>query len=1780
MRLKSRMQFAKSSLAIAVAGALLSGCGGGGGEGSTSNSDNTPITTSRIQLSGLVTGRVADGYIMGATAFLDINSNKKLDTWEPRHKTEVIEGTATTLKSNTAVGKFSVNLESWLSGLSDKDYATMLSFLKAAGIDSTQALTAADLMAAFSVVVDIPKGAIDADKPTETISAPIQLAAPPKPKASASTPTEQTTFVSPITTVLDQKVTAKKKEIAKKEALGITVSAEEKKVDTLLSSAKKEVKADLKITSDNDDLLTTDYIATKQGTDSTEKANANLLHTVAKVTTTLLAKGVSDSTGTQSSALDEATKQAIIDAVTAKVIAQLTTIAKVSQQFVNDAGSNDVEIEKIDTTAITQTAQTVSSADSSISTNNLLEVSVSHDEIAAAEAELKELEEELAQIEQNQGAEPSQPASPDNSILVAFLNNDLKQIVLGTPADKLVYRTIALSQSSASWGESFTAQGDTLVLINGDWVKSTVTSTFDGANQTLSFTHSDSSEPIVLTRKFNGVVSDLKAKPMRPQLLGSHWQDKVTVGTLFGEGAQYANLYAEPADNPITLHLVDGLTVNGLTVSVDNNVVTFKQGDQLVESYLVDSVTAVDNAFTVPEDIAEDFNIPEDQRDWVIVNNAIGYQLGKSPVFYDWYNSTAFDQIIAQANNTDGLVSSPQLVASLTGDTVTIKLADLLVPTGWTLTSVKATKPALYGAGAEITVTNDQFTLNQNNTVKVELTYTSGSESFTEVGYVHRGKNTANNLVAGRDYKIKSKLIWNGSAYQHDVQLLLRNSRFDQLKGSTLSGLSSDSSLNLTTGIFSIDEDTPEFRSYRLKAEPGATLVFTSDSAQSITLPVAPASNPIDLSTASVSNLSNTGDKLSFTANIGDSAATTKVKQLCFTLSLSIGDVTETPVQCFGALSSNGQYNVNVDDLDLPVDAFESIRISGLRVDETIGGIEVSQTQSLSNAPLLLPVGLAETILESGQKHYFTAPDQSYLSVEYGGAGWLIVHVSAADVETKIESVSLVGDRIQFNLNGQSAELKGDATTNHLILAGQEQSLTAHNEESLKTWLTDRNKPKPYSSLFKTTPLTVATSSVCSAGGQLIESGFDLNDNKLLDANEVSFSQEICNGAESSLTIRTETLEGNTAECAGVGGSKLLISGLDPILLCNNDGTPRDYAKAETLVKGLGTWMSSLETYGQSAAQSVELQTNQLSSLVTSAGVERSTIALVTALQALATAYDQAIAGGATTFEVATLLPASERAYEVTGVSGNVGVDLQTNTLTLTGFSADVAVVESTGPVTESITVSADSISFPAQSGSQFSLSLANVLAQAGTGKMTVPKLEAVLTTANTVDLDSPDQVPGLLKMQLDFGTVEQPVRIETLGTDGGKEIVFTGALALSLEGEEKGYQIAPYMALNNASFAFNGELSFDNQTLAVNLGLDVPKLYQLDPFPNEEILSDLKVGDTLSNWITVEAIDGTNYQSSLPFEPEQVNELKLYKFTSKTSYVRYKAIAVYPTAIKVYDVYPSFDGSGYNFNGYGGLYASIKDAEIAAIRDAIGLWSLIDLNTPSYLQVSLTDSTGNPSVRLMGSLDVSLGLPEVGVPKGYSFKVNSLDSVNSGYPMTNFDNHSQYTAIAGIKLGAIQDVNGNTLPDAELKVKAERSGYAYQYRGGVSFSLIYDGANFTARYNHSDLLSSMVSGSYNQYDNDPLRDAPVDFSFTDNAGGLVKLELNDNSNYNCQYQTYSGPREISCLLGAYYFRIYYNGVDHGYMYQDYMKGDWIAVFGDKDENVENYELRIFQNNQ
>lgn len=173
----------RSLISVGISLALVA-CGGGGGDG---GSDTQPVAKTAIQ------GKAIDGYVQGATAYLDLNFNRQLDEGEPNAVT-----------SNTG------------------DYR----------LELTEAQQ--ECAQYVPLVVDVPVGAVDLD--LGSVEQAYQMVLPPKFK-----PLTQDDFyhITPLTTALWSSV---EKELAAGGALTCqSVMADQQKREQLMNSLEQAV---------------------------------------------------------------------------------------------------------------------------------------------------------------------------------------------------------------------------------------------------------------------------------------------------------------------------------------------------------------------------------------------------------------------------------------------------------------------------------------------------------------------------------------------------------------------------------------------------------------------------------------------------------------------------------------------------------------------------------------------------------------------------------------------------------------------------------------------------------------------------------------------------------------------------------------------------------------------------------------------------------------------------------------------------------------------------------------------------------------------------------------------------------------------------------------------------------------------------------------------------------------------------------------------------------------------------------------------------------------------------------------------------------------------------------------------------------------------------------------------------------------------------------------------------------------------------------------------------
>lgn len=405
----------------------------------------------------------------------------------------------------------------------------------------------------------------------------------------------------------------------------------------------------------------------------------------------------------------------------------------------------------------------------------------------------------------------------------------------------------------------------------------------------------------------------------------------------------------------------------------------------------------------------------------------------------------------------------------------------------------------------------------------------------------------------------------------------------------------------------------------------------------------------------------------------------------------------------------------------------------------------------------------------------------------------------------------------------------------------------------------------------------------CTNGGITINAGFDLNNNGTLDADEIDQTQQLCNGADASISSEV-IAEGDTTACNAAGGTRLIV-GAETVDICNaGQGVPAyDYVAAKSLANGFGTWVSNLETYADDLAMSIEEQSTQINALMDGQGVDTSLTAIDFLIKTVEEAEKQSFANTDISVIWGAMLPSN-----ISVVTGTIAYDATTRIATVQNFSAviitdyDYSTYDYTDPttaptpITEEATVTTDGILLPAASGTEFQVQLTNVVASTQTGKVTIPSGTATMTTTNSVDrLATTDQAPGPMNVVFNFGSEAAPVRLESINTDYSAEtsdrgeIVFEGNLQATVQTYEYGLAgVRTEQSIASITgAAFNGQLSYDGQTADIAVTAEVDQVTQNDTSELEAMFPSLVTGNVLTDAYSVTATDKTTELAGTRYE-------------------------------------------------------------------------------------------------------------------------------------------------------------------------------------------------------------------------------------------------------------------------------------------------------------------------
>ena len=340
-----------------------------------------------------------------------------------------------------------------------------------------------------------------------------------------------------------------------------------------------------------------------------------------------------------------------------------------------------------------------------------------------------------------------------------------------------------------------------------------------------------------------------------------------------------------------------------------------------------------------------------------------------------------------------------------------------------------------------------------------------------------------------------------------------------------------------------------------------------------------------------------------------------------------------------------------------------------------------------------------------------------------------------------------------------------------------------------------KSDPSLYSSVFSSKVNTTDVIVQCGTkGGVEIESGFDLNANKALDADEIDQSHIICNGTDgangsdgSSATTELNISQSpaTLAQC-DTGGTTLYI-GDEVISLCNapTAANVADFDKVKAMMNGFQVWSLNLETLPEKLDQdAIALEPSLL--VENEAANE-----LLASVDLLALAVELASEDLDGTYNIADLLIAiyAPDFSTITGTIEKAGTDIVVTDATFTTVAGVL------------VTVTADSIVFNA------GLSGGSVTVTGLSASSEAAVLDSVDGSINFIGSDfSPDA-----RLQITLGSETSPL---TLHTTGSESFNFEGFIEL----DTIYYSLGLFndQGENFKQLRIEGDVSYAGRTLSV----------------------------------------------------------------------------------------------------------------------------------------------------------------------------------------------------------------------------------------------------------------------------------------------------------------------------------------------------------------------------
>ncbi len=653
-------------------------------------------------------------------------------------------------------------------------------------------------------------------------------------------------------------------------------------------------------------------------------------------------------------------------------------------------------------------------------------------------------------------------------------------------------------------------------------------------------------------------------------------------------------------------------------------------------------------------------------------------------------------------------------------------------------------------------------------------------------------------------------------------------------------------------------------------------------------------------------------------------------------------------------------------------------------------------------------------------------------------------------------------------------------------------------------------------------------------GGVEIASGFDANQNQLLDPDEVSQTYIACHGLDSPQEpISLSQTPASAQQCPN--GGTILHAGEQTIPLCHSSNQTNfaGYLKVKAMMQGFKQWLSDIEYLPQQLGAASQ-QFNHAIQLQKQGGqpLIESTALLLLALKKVHELDD----GNYSIHELIDL--SQDQAF--TSVSGT----LNKTGLSILSKDMKLMTIQNTG-----IEITFDNALFLTSQTNHLSLNISQLQLKSDAASLHPTDISASYAPNKPTDITTnPRNFDGIVSLTL--GSASSPLHIET---HSHEPLNFTGLFDANIviyPSDIPDFYNQKNNYFNIKTLHFNGKLNHQGQTTGLKASINMPNADTYRHRTPPALLAQLATSDTFEIELSASSSSGEwkdnrrhGYFTRTSYQHFLLNhQFEKIKTTLKTIEEDWDNNGI-ANAIS-YETYTT-DNDGYRSQTW--QHFSLKEAqrwlknsltagwtESNTNGDVVAYnwyWKSNTLNNEQYIDYYVETNYGKHGLQL----------PEMGTSQHYSAKIIKA-YVDDYSPVHSFSNHIQYNIAIEIDLDTAHSSN----EQRSLSLYADRYGYSPEL-GSLNIGLSYNGNNFTGH---------LPNPIINPFESWELFDKTIpSFSFTDNQGGLIYFNDINQPCYN--HSENPCPQQSA--------NIYYQGLHYGTVYRD-KNGDWIVYYNDNTE--------------